>query len=161
MEMTKTDLPGTTAINAYIGRVDAAARGLPPDRRIELLDQLREHLDAVSTAPDATEASVLAAIDRLGDPSEIVASDVDLPAPAQPGFPAPNRSAWGALEIIAVILLIAGPFIIPVIGPLAGLVCAWLSPAWTRGEKLIATALGFGSILFIGGLFVIGMFGAL
>ncbi len=147
MDMTQTDPPGTTAINSYIGRVDAAARGLPPDRRIELLDQLREHLDAVSQAPDATESSVLVAIDRLGDPTEIVASEVDLPTQPAAATVASTRSAWGPLEIMAVVLLVVGTFVIPVIGPLAGLVCAWLSPAWTRGEKWVATALSSGAIL--------------
>ena len=158
MDMTQTDPPGTTAINSYIGRVDAAARGLPPDRRIELLDQLREHLDAVSQAPDATESSVLVAIDRLGDPTEIVASEVDLPAAAPPVTVTSTRSAWGPLEIMAVLLLIVGTFVIPVIGPLAGLVCAWLSPAWTRGEKWVATLLSSGSILLMGGLILGSVF---
>jgi len=153
MDMTQTDPPGTTAINSYIGRVDAAARSLPPDRRIELLDQLREHLDAVSTSPDATEASVLAAIDRLGDPAEIVASDLDVPSSPASGA-APSRPGWGPLEIIAVALLVGGTFIIPIVGPLAGLVCAWLSSAWTRREKWIATLLCSGPILLVFALFL-------
>ncbi len=114
MDMTQTDIPGAGAIDSYIGRVDAAARLLPPDRRIELLDQLREHLEAVALAPGATEASVLAAIDRLGDPAEIVASeDGEHTVPAPPS-PTPSQSPWGPLEIIAVLLLIVGAFLIPV-----------------------------------------------
>jgi uncharacterized membrane protein len=155
MDMTQTDVPGADAIDGYIGRVDAAARGLPPDRRVELLDQLREHLEAVALTPGATEASVLAAIDRLGDPTEIVASEDEvLVVPVV----APARSAWGPLEIIAILLLIAGTFLIPVIGPLAGLVCAWLSPAWTRREKWFATLLCSGSILLVAGLFFGSLF---
>lgn len=154
MDTTQTDLPGAGAIDNYIGRVDAAARSLPPDRRIELLDQLREHLDAVAQSPGATERAVLAAIDRLGDPAEIVASEDDLATSAR-AVVMPTRSAWGPLEIIAVILLIAGSFLIPVIGPLAGLVCAWLSPAWTRGEKWVATALASGGIVVVVGLLVL------
>lgn len=160
MDMTQTDPPGTAAINSYIGRVDAAARGLSPDRRIELLDQLREHLDAVSRSPEATESSVLVAIDRLGDPTEIVASDVDLPAQSAATAigAASSRRGWGPLEIMAVVLLIGGGFVIPIIGPLAGLVCAWFSPAWTRGEKWIATALSSGSILLVAALLVGSIF---
>jgi uncharacterized membrane protein len=152
MDMTQTDPPGTTAITSYIGRVDAAARGLPPDRRIELLDQLREHLDAVARSPDATESSVLVAIDRLGDPTEIVASELNPPTQPVAAAVASNRSTWGPLEVMAVLLLVVGTFVIPVIGPLAGLVCAWLSPAWTRGEKWVATLLGSGPILLVTGL---------
>lgn len=152
MDMTQTDQPGATAINSYIGRVDAAARGLPPDRRIELLDQLREHLDAVAGAPGASEVSVLAAIDRLGDPAEIVASEAGVPQALGVALDTSARSAWGPLEIIAVLLLIVGTFLIPVVGPLAGLVCAWFSPAWTRGEKLVATLLCSGPILLVGSI---------
>jgi hypothetical protein len=158
MDMTQPTLPGAAAIDGYIGRGDAAARALPPDRRIELLDQLREHLEAVSQAPGASESSVLAAIDRLGDPAEIVASEDAAPT-ATAGLVAPSRSAWGPLEIMAVLLLIVGAFVIPVIGPLAGLVCAWLSPAWTRGEKWVATLLGSGAIVIAGGL-VVSLLGA-
>lgn len=161
MDMTQTDVPGTGAIDSYIGRVDAAARGLPPDRRVELLDQLREHLDAVAQTPGATEASVLAAIDRLGDPTEIVASEDGEHTAHTPPPPPGARSQWGALEIMAVLLLVVGTFLIPVIGPLAGLVCAWLSPAWTRGEKWVATLLGSGAIILVGGVLLVAMFGSL
>lgn len=158
MDMTETDQPGATAIKSYIGRVDAAARHLPPDRRVELLDQLREHLLAESGAPTATEASVLAAIDRLGDPTEIVASEDEVPSAPIGSAGAPARSAWGPLEIVAVLLLIGGTFLIPVLGPLAGLVCAWLSPAWTRGEKWMATLLGSGPILLAGAIIFTTLF---
>lgn len=153
MDMTQTDRPGSNAIDSYLGRADSAARDLPPDRRVELLDQLREHLDAVSSAPDATEATVLAAIDRLGEPAEIVGSEQDS-AVARVATDAALRSGWGALEILAVILLIVGPFIAPVVGPVAGLVCAWLSPTWTRGEKWVATVLASGPILLFTFLFI-------
>ena len=46
-------------------------------------------------------------------------------------------------------LLIVGPFVLPVIGPVAGLICAWLSPAWRVREKAIATVLASGSILLM------------
>lgn len=143
MDMTQTDAPGTTAINSYMGRVDAAARGLPPDRRIELLDQLREHLDAVSQSPGATESSVLAAIDRLGDPTEIVASEVDLPPAAAIGA-APSRSGWGPLEFIAVVLLIGGAVFF-LVGQLGGLVCLWFSSQWSRREQVGVTIFVLGS----------------
>lgn len=66
MDMTETDRPGTSAINGYMGRVDAAARGLPPDRRVELLDQLREHLDAVLQGPGAGDSGRNTDPERMG-----------------------------------------------------------------------------------------------
>ena len=53
-----------------------------------------------------------------------------------------GTTRWGGLEIAAVLLLSVGSFVAPVVGPVAGLVCAWLSDQWTRTEKWIATAIG-------------------
>ncbi|MFZ0324646.1 MAG: hypothetical protein WAN48_11000 [Actinomycetes bacterium] len=153
------DAAGTAAISEYLDQLRRAAVGLAPDRRAELLDQIGEHLDDVSNAPGATEADVRTAIDRLGDPSDIVAADqVDGPSDglsslgpsdglstlgAAPAATAPMaaRSPWGPLEIIAVAFLIVGGFLVPVVGPIIGLVCALASSRWTRGEKAVAGVL--------------------
>jgi hypothetical protein len=58
---------------------------------------------------------------------------------------------WGGLEIAAVLLLSVGTFVVPVIAPITGLVLAWTSDAWTRTEKVVATALSLGAVLL--GLF--------
>ena len=52
-----------------------------------------------------------------------------------------RATRWGGLEIAAVLLLSVGSFVVPVIAPAAGLVCAWLSDQWTRREKWIATGI--------------------
>ncbi len=54
--------------------------------------------------------------------------------------PAAAPPRWGGLEICAVALLIGGALLLPVVGPVAGLVCVWASDAWTTKEKWIATA---------------------
>jgi hypothetical protein len=64
-------------------------------------------------------------------------ADAEPPVLVTPG--APTR--WGGLEIAAVLLIGLGAFVLPVIGIVAGLVCAWLSDQWTRTEKWIATAI--------------------
>jgi hypothetical protein len=64
-------------------------------------------------------------------------ADAEPPIVVTPG--APTR--WGGLEIAAVLLIGLGAFVLPVIGIVAGLVCAWLSDQWTRTEKWIATAI--------------------
>jgi uncharacterized membrane protein len=64
-------------------------------------------------------------------------ADVEPPVLVTPGAP----SRWGGLEIAAVLLIGLGAFVLPVIGIVAGLVCAWLSDQWTRTEKWIATAI--------------------
>ena len=64
-------------------------------------------------------------------------ADTEAPIPLRTGTP----SRWGGLEIAAVLLLALGAFVLPVVGPAVGLVCAWLSDQWTRSEKWVATAI--------------------
>jgi len=71
-------------------------------------------------------------------------------ADAEPPIPvyAGEASGWGGLEIAAVLLLAVGGFVVPFAGPLAGLVCAWISPRWTTVEKTVATLIaGIGLVL--------------
>ena len=58
-----------------------------------------------------------------------------------------GASRWGGLEIAAVLLLALGAFVAPVVGPAAGLLCAWLSDQWTRTEKWVATAIASVSLV--------------
>jgi len=71
-------------------------------------------------------------------------------ADAEPAIPvyAGEASRWGGLEIAAVLLLSVGGFLIPFAGPVAGLVCAWISTRWTTVEKTVATVIaGIGLVL--------------
>lgn len=54
---------------------------------------------------------------------------------------------WGGLEIAAVALLGVGWLVVPIVGPVAGLACAWASAAWTSREKWVATAIAGGGLL--------------
>ena len=133
----------------YLTRLDAAAAGLPQGRRHELVAEIRAHVaDALATVGD-DEASVRGVLDRVGEPEDIVAAETGDPAPG--AVPAPSRapappapvgrtpSPWGPLEISAVLGLTVGAVVVPLLGPLVGLVCAWASQRWTRREKIIAT----------------------
>jgi hypothetical protein len=60
-----------------------------------------------------------------------------------------DAARWGGLEIAAVLLLSVGTFVVPIIAPIGGLALAWTSNAWTRTEKLVATALSLGAV-FLG-----------
>lgn len=135
----------------YLGRLDLAAQGLPPGRRGELLEEIRAHVaDALATVGN-DETAVRAVLDRLGDPEDIVGAESDeRPPPVRPPVPngepvagpasASMRPVWGPLEIVAVAGLTVGAVVVPVLGPLVGLVCAWASDRWTRREKVVATA---------------------
>lgn len=126
----------------FLARLDSEAAVLPPSRREELLAEISEHLrEALAGAAD--DAQVRSVLDRLGDPADIVAAETDgaprvtgaapVQLVVQPGSP------WGGLEVAAVLLLTVGLFVVPVVGPLVGIVLAWLSPQWTRREKVVAS----------------------
>jgi hypothetical protein len=48
---------------------------------------------------------------------------------------------WGGLEIASVLLLTVGGFVVPIIGPIVGLILAWNSRRWSSREKWLATAI--------------------
>ncbi len=143
------------AVAAYLARLDAVAASLPPARRLELVGEIRGHVaDALAEAGRADDAAVSEVLDRLGDPEDIVAAERGDAAavPASMTWPVPAASAWTPVEVIAVVLLTAGTFVIPVVGPLIGLVLVWASVRWTRREKSVATVLTLlpGVVLAVG-----------
>ena len=86
-------------VDDYLTRLAGASQALPPDRRTELLAEIREHIAAsLSGGTDAGEAAVATMLDRLGDPSDIVAGAVENDPPeaaSVPGRRAGGRvSAW-------------------------------------------------------------------
>ena len=58
---------------------------------------------------------------------------------AQPPNAVQAASPWGAIEIGALLLLTVGAVLLPVVGPLIGLVFVWISTQWTSRQKAIAT----------------------
>ena len=78
----------------------------------------------------ATEAEARTALDRLGDPDQIVAAErADGGERRRRG-----RLGWGAIT-----LLLAGGVVIPVAGWFVGALFLWVSRAWTLRDKLIGT----------------------
>lgn len=147
------------AVAAYLGRFEAAAAaGLPPGRRDELVAEIRAHLQEALSGGAGDEVAVLQALDRLGAPEEIVAAEREVegegpfggPATASATAPATGTAgpqvdtSWTPLEVVAVLLLIVGGFVLPLIGPLIGLVLVWVSRRWALHEKVIATVLMIG-----------------
>lgn len=130
------------AVARYLARLDAATSHLPMDERMEIGEGIRSHL-ITALAEVQTEAEVLTALDALGDPEEIVSPPMERaswPTESRVALPPPPvRSARGALEIAAVILLLVGAFIVPFIGWFVGVVLLWVSKAWTTPEKVLGT----------------------
>jgi hypothetical protein len=129
----------------YLRRLEHASWSLPGPERTELLAEIRGHLEAGLT-PASTDADVRNLLDELGAPEDIVAaaqaSPDGSPLTGMAG-PAPQMpvSPWGAVEIIAVLALTLGTFVVPIIGPIVGIILVWGSTRWTHREKTVATIL--------------------
>ncbi len=63
------------------------------------------------------------------------------------GYAPVPAARWGGLEITAVLLIGLGGFLIPLVGPVVGLILAWTSRAWTNQEKTTATVIAVGPIV--------------
>jgi hypothetical protein len=120
----------------YLKELRRRARVLPRSRRDELLADIEAHL--AETAPaGAGEAEARTALDRLGTPDEIVSAEAG-------AEPLPGRR--GAVEWGAIVLLLVGGVLIPVVGWIVGALLLWISRAWTVRDKI------WGTLVLPGGL---------
>lgn len=141
-------MDGDELVRDYLGRLEAASWTLPPDRRAELVGEVREHIEtALTEAGRRDPVTVRNVLERLGRPEEIVATETETELSADHGSKdrggqvvATVRS-WGAIEIAAILLLTVGAFALPVFGPAIGLVLVWLSTVWRTRVKVVATTI--------------------
>jgi uncharacterized membrane protein len=122
-------------IDDYLNRLHRELAGVPRTRRNELVEEISQHIaEARAGLEDEREAEIRTLLDRLGDPAEIAAE-----ARERVGVKEPQRG--NGLDILALVLLLVGGLVLPVIGWFVGVVLLWASSAWTTGEKLIGTLL--------------------
>jgi uncharacterized membrane protein len=128
-------------VSDYLDRLESELAGLPRAGRREVLDGIEAHIEeALAALEPGDEAGVRNLLDRVGEPAEIAAEAGDRFGPRR------QKTTWR--EICALILLPFGGLVLPVIGWFAGVVCLWVSDAWTARDKVI------GTIVIPGGLFV-------
>jgi uncharacterized membrane protein len=132
LEAMKTVTPDSLVAD-YLRRLEAAASALPQERRAELLEEIREHVDdALRETCAADEVAIRNVLERLGPPEEIAAA-AGAPGPDEPSG---GRRRRGRLEIAALIALA-----VPVVGWLVGAVLVVVSEAWSAREKAVALLL--------------------
>lgn len=139
---------GDRLVSEYLSRLHAAAWVLPVARRTALVDRTRLSLqDLLGDSPDA--AATKAALAALGPPEELVREEARTvgPVPVPPPRPV---SLWGGREVAAVLLLAVGGLALPVVGPVVGLVLAWLSDRWSVAERAVATLLAVLPLVLLG-----------
>jgi len=145
-------------VEDYLAQLRAEALVLPDDRRDELVEEITAHI-AEARQSDGSPMAVRNILDRLGDPADIVRAAADTPpgSPAWSGAPGsgaaypaaaaaqPGRA--GGMELAAVLFLLLGGIVIPVLGWFIGVVLLWMSPRWTAKDKLLGTLVWPGGLL--------------
>lgn len=125
-------------IGDYLRRLEHAASHMPKDRRAELVEEIRGHIDtATREGPTTGEAAVRNVLDRLGPPEDIVEA-------AQPPTPPADQRA-GRLEIAALLALI-----VPFIGWVVGAVLVFASRVWSRRDKVVGGVLLLAPLALLG-----------
>lgn len=154
-----------TLVRDYLGRLETAARPLPASRRAELAGEVRQHIEmALEQAGVRDEVTVRNVLERLGPPDEIIAAE-EASGGAAAGSaksttlpPTVRDSAWGGVEITAILLLTLGGVFLPIIGPLIGLIFVWASAQWTTQHKVVATVIVLAFLVLpIALLFAVGL----
>jgi HAAS len=149
-------------VTDYLDRLRAAAASLPLDRRGELVDDVRGHIEMALTTDDGDETVVDTVLARLGSPEEIVAAEIEAePVPAAmeatPGSaPVLRRRPHATVEFKAFLLLTVGAVVLPFIGPLIAVGYIGASARWTTVQKRTATIAVVG-LLFIPAWLVLPM----
>ncbi len=135
-------MAGEALIRDYLGRLDTASWPLPAGRREELRAEVADQIEAaLAETGSRDEVTIRNVLERLGRPEEIAAADIDPVAVSSTPSPSVARGSWGPVEVIAILLLSVGAVLLPVVGPLVGLLFVWGSPQWTSREKTIASAI--------------------
>jgi hypothetical protein len=123
---------GDRLVEQYLKGLQRELGDLPRARRRELVDEIASHIaEARAGLEGDDEAEVRTVLDRLGDPNDIAAE-------ARARFGLARRES-GMLEVFALIGLLVGGLIIPVVGWFVGVALLWGSRAWTTREKLLGT----------------------
>lgn len=111
----------------YLRRLDDAAQALPRRERHDLVEDIRSHLAAALAERTDDETAIRNAVERLGEPEDIVASAGG------------TRRSVGGFEIAAIVGILGGGLLVPIVGWLVGVVLLWASQAWSVGQKLLGT----------------------
>lgn len=115
------------AVRDYLARLRDATTDLPEPVRRDLLAEIEADIRAeLAEIPAPSHFDVLNILERVGDPVAIAeAARTDIST-------VPSRPLGSLLLAIAAVLFT--PFAWPV-----GALLLWLSPFWSRGEKLFGT----------------------
>ncbi|MBP2367493.1 HAAS signaling domain-containing protein [Pseudonocardia parietis] len=134
--MSGESTPASELVECYLLRLRSATADLPTDQSDELLGDLTAHL-AEAVPPGSDELTARRALDGLGAPELVAAAARTETGPAARARPSPGSAQVN--DVIAVLLLLLGGFVVPVLGWVAGVVMLWGSPRWSERDKWLGT----------------------
>lgn len=148
-------------VDDYLRRLEAAAAGLPADRRLELVSEIRGHLrEALREIPQGDEAAVRNALERLGAPEEVAAAAFDAPPAGQVTVAVSQPSGLAIASLLVAVLWFAG------IGAVLALVFGYRARKEIRNSAGKKTGSGFatagivlgwiGIVILVVGIILIG-----
>lgn len=130
-----------TLIRDYLKDLENEAAVLPARTRRDLITEIRGHLREAIAGGANGEADIRNLLDGVGDPRDIVAaarSDLgQASAVARPGLH----------EAGAILLVVVGGIVLPVVGWFIGVALLWASKVWTPRHKLLGTLVIPGGLL--------------
>lgn len=120
-------------VTRYLKDLDRALRDVPADRRREIVDEIHEHIAeaAAERGPEMTESELRSVLDQVGHPESIAEE-------ARERFGI-RRKRGGAMEGIAVVSLLLGGLLIPLLGWVLGVILLWASSVWSTRDKIMGT----------------------
>ena len=125
-------------VERYLKHLDVELDDLPRDRRREIVDEISGHIaEARAVLQAETESDVRNILEGLGDSAEIAADARERFEVSPQRKPGKTEPGW--VEIGALIMLLVGGLVLPVIGWVIGVVLLWTSNVWNVRDKVIGT----------------------
>lgn len=116
-------------LQRYLDEIERELERLPRTTRGEIVAEIRSHLlEEWGRCGEQNRENMLHIMNNFGEPREIAAGYLG----QRPGVPAPTGGVSSPPPTWLVLLLTV--FLWP-----AGIILAWLSPAWRTRDKLVAT----------------------
>jgi hypothetical protein len=148
---------GDVIVLDYLAALWAESDDLSPELRDELMSTVADYIAMRRTSTSDPLADPEQIVGRLGPPEVLVAAVRRGRMPMHLRLPVPPRTASMAPAVVpatvagpsaadstAIVLLMAGSFVMPVVSPLAGLVLVSSSQRWSREHKAAAWVLAVG-----------------
>lgn len=115
-------------LSRYLKHIEIELESLTPFARKEIIAEIRSHLvEEWQNLAEQNEENLLQVINNFGDPREIAA---DYLARSPEEMEPQARASYPPTWLVLVLTIIFWP---------AGIILAWLSPAWRTRDKAIAT----------------------